>query len=179
MLGRHEIGVGAGGALARQLEHLRAQRGDAAGPLRHAGRVEPVHVVAHHLERLAPVPADQRRVADAEAEHHPRLAIGRLALPPGGDVFGLLFPDVDDAGADGDALGRRKQPIDVAEHGIVDAAGNPQRTIAQLLEFRRGFDAHRRIAEAQFQRPDAHRTQIHLAHPLLPCRFVSRWRGSR
>jgi hypothetical protein len=75
---RHEVRVGSGGAVARQLEHLRAKRGedDRRGPSRWRRIVgvlrDRLHVGAHGGQRpvvLVAARLDRGGVADAEAEH--------------------------------------------------------------------------------------------------------------
>jgi hypothetical protein len=71
VLGRHQIGVRAGGAIAREVEHPRSERGEHAAIRRHGGLggVELVEVLAHRGQRSGIALADHRPVAGAEPEH--------------------------------------------------------------------------------------------------------------
>ena len=91
VLDRHEVGMRAGRAVARELEHAgpRAARTRGA-PARGVARVERVEVLAHRRERLAVVVAAAlhgRRVADADAQHE----AARVGLLEGGGACAIAI----------------------------------------------------------------------------------------
>ena len=79
---RHQIGMRAVGTVSRQREHLRPESADHAWDA--GGRsIELVEVAAHRIQRpavLQPERLDERRMADAEAEHEP--VVVRLSERP-------------------------------------------------------------------------------------------------
>ena len=158
--GGDHVGMRAGGALGRERQHLGAERGQAQLVGRHAGLRETVEERAHLRQRLGPGLADQRPVADAEAEHDPRPPLGRLPGEPGGDLGGLVLPDVEDAAGDPQVLGGVEQPVDRGEDAVVDAARNPRRAIAELLDQPRRLGAFVARREAHRSGPDADAAEV-------------------
>src|SRR6185312_1158262 len=98
VLDGHEVGVRARRALARELEHPRAQRGEAALALRRwrGCGVEAVEEAAHRGQRTAVV-ARGLRVADADAEHEAPREVGAHGRVGGGGLGGIVDPDIEDA----------------------------------------------------------------------------------
>ena len=115
VLDGHEVGVGARGALRRQVEHLRAQRGQAAlvGGRRLGRRVQGVEERPHRRERPAVV-ARGLGVTDPDAEHEP--ARERGAEHGGGrrGLRGIAAPDVEDPGRGDERRRRLEDRADVA-----------------------------------------------------------------
>lgn len=148
-----EVGERAPGACGRQLEHLRAEGGQETGRSRFGrGTVDryPVHgpqIGVHRGDRPAPGGHGVAvhfvdRVVDAvsaQAQYVPsgeRLA-QRARRGGGGDR--VPERDVGDAGADGDAPGRRQQQPRLAHRVAAERLPEPDRPVAQLLQLRGRF----------------------------------------
>ena len=100
--GRDKVRVRPERSLAREVEHLRAQRGQAAtvGRDRIGRGVEPVEELPHRGQRLGVV-AGRLGVADTDSEQHPS---GKVAVELGevaGHLRGIALPDVEDPGGRG------------------------------------------------------------------------------
>ena len=135
VLDRDEVGMGAGGAGRRQLEHPGPEGGQhaALGGHRRGQGVEGIEV-GDHLRVRARVVGHRRAVAGADAEEEAP-AEGFLQGGDGRpDVLGRPRPDADDAAGYRDVTRRREQALEVRRQAGVEAAGRPQRPVAQLFE---------------------------------------------
>ena len=153
VLGGHEIRVPTGGAVTGEGDHLRAERGEQPGAVRHGRgrRVERVEVLAHRRVRPR-VLLDERRVARAEAQDEAPGLPARVALA--GDLLGVLHPDVEDARRDRHRPRRVQQDVDGAED-VAPGVRDPQRAPAVLLELGRGVGDRRPVGvEAQLTGPE-------------------------
>lgn len=127
--------MGSGGAVARELEHPRAERGEHAAPRAHrrVGGVERVEELAHLRQRPRVALADDRPVARAEAEDEAARVVAVQRGAAARDVLRLVHPDVEDAGRHGDRGGGGEHAADVAEH-VAAGVGEPDRAVAERLE---------------------------------------------
>jgi hypothetical protein len=79
-------------------------------------------------------------VADSDAEQEaPAVGRGQPGMR-GRDIGGIMHPQIEDAGGDGDRLGRGQQVLHRIEHRSADV-GDPQRGVAEFLQFGRGLAA--------------------------------------
>jgi len=140
-----------GAAIAGELEHLRAERREAAVL---GGHLERVEEGSHRRERLAPALPDERAVAHAQSEEHAGLVTLGDGGPPRVGVLGCLLPDVEDTGGDRDRGGRRQEDVEGAEQVAADV-GDPDRDVAQGFELSGGVRDRSGIAVAEGSRPDA------------------------
>ena len=135
--GRDKIRVRPERPLAREVEHLRAQRGQAAtvGRDRIGRGVEPVEELPHRGQRLGVV-AGGLGVADPDSEQHPAgkvpVELGEVA----GHLGGIALPDVEDPGGRGQP-GRRLQQRPQRRQLL--GAAKPERAEAELLDQARCF----------------------------------------
>ena len=163
--------MGAERPVARELEHLRSERREHARGPRALGRrrVESVQVLAHRRQRASVAArllgVDDRRMADPEPEQEASREVPLEPLLPLGHVDGLVHPDVEDPGRD---LRPRRRP-EQALHALEDRAAdvrNPERSEAELVQFRGGVHRLGRVAEPKLRAPDPDGAQLREAcHP--------------
>jgi hypothetical protein len=127
--------VRAGGAIARELEHPRPERGEHAALRRHGGLggVELVEVLAHRGQGPRIALADHRPVAGAEPEHEATRMVVVKRRAAARHVLGQVHPDVQDPGRHRDRRRRLERAADVAEH-VAAGVGQPHRAVAERLE---------------------------------------------
>jgi hypothetical protein len=100
-------------------------------------------------------------MADAQAEQESARAglLKRVVVTR--NIRGGVGPDADDAGSDHRAPCRLKQGRDALGEAVADAAREPQRAVAQLVELGGGLDHRVAIGAAQRRAPDADAAEIH------------------
>ena len=176
VLGRHEVGVGAGRPRPRQLEHPWSQGGEDAHVGRLARGVELVEVAAHLGQRRDVLLADQPLVAHAQPEEEPVAAGGAQRRRLGRDLAGVVAPDVEDAGGH-DEVGRGVQRGAAAvEHVAARSSGDPEGAVAGRLDGRRRRTDRTRVPAPQTA-PDADSTQLDHAVTLRRCHGAGLGRG--
>ena len=152
VLGRREVRVGAERPLGGEIEHLRAERGGEALIARDATGIEPVEVLAHRLQRPRVV-AGRLRMADPDPEQEPVAELGTELGVAARDVGGLVLPDVEDAGNDGQRAARLEVRPRLVQRR---AAAQPQRPVAERLDLR--YDAGAAFIAAV---PDSDPSEVH------------------
>ena len=169
VLGRDQVGVRAGAAVAGEVQHLRTERSEHTVLDRQGRRccVEAVEVLAHPGQRLGVLtradPLDERGVADTDAdEQPPAVAIGQLgtALRRLGR---LVEPQVEDPCRHRGGRRRAEQRLDRREQIAADV-GDPQRAVAELLELGRCVRDGTGVAVAQRHAPDAGPSECRCGH---------------
>ena len=169
------------GPLGREREHLRRQGADDA---RRGGgrrrvvdrRVHRVEVLPHEGERpvvAVPAHADDRRMADADAEQEtarPRLGERLLA---GRHRHRVARPDVRDARCDGDAPRRGEEDGGVRQRLAAQGLRDPDGAVAEALDLCGRLAHPRGRLQLERERPDADAAEVHGATPWRPRRRSS------
>lgn len=155
-----EVRVRAGGALACEVEHPRAERRQAAAVHRgrRGRRVEAVEEGAHRREGPAVV-ARRLGVADADPEHEAAGELRPQGRVVGGGLGGVVAPDVEDPGG-GDQGGGGLQ--DGAHLLDVGRAAHPPGAVAEVLHDLRRLTGPVR-AEGAEAAPDPDAPELHAA----------------
>jgi len=167
---RHEVRVRAAGALAGQLKHSRAERSQHARPSglarRRVGRgVHGVQVGAHRGQRRAVDVAahalDRRPVAHTDPEQEtPRERPAQRPLA-GGHGHGVASVDAGDAGRDDDSSRCAEQQRRLAERLTSAGLREPERAVAERVEFGRCLGDGRPRLSFELEGPDANPPNFH------------------
>ena len=158
----------AGRAVAGELEHPGAERGETPLADRDGGRrrVEVVEIGRGRGQRALVAAGfadhvEERTVADADAEEEPaRERVRECGVTLRGLLRGV-HPEVQDAGGHRDAVGRVEQGSAVVEDRPARAAREPDRRVAERLELGRSRGLLARVAVAQLPAPDSGATELH------------------
>ena len=169
VLDRHEIGVGAVGALRGELQHLRPERGQhqrhgiSSNGRRVLGGVHRVEVRGHLRDRIGVIAAarlDAGGVAYADAQYEPvgiSLAERFGAIGHGHGVTGV---DVGDAGGEDGFRRIGKEQPGVSENVLAaQALRNPRRREVEALELAGGIDLFFGSHTLERKAPHADRTE--------------------